>query len=155
MFGRGIFLDQTDLTMAARRALREEADTHDPQQHAAQQANTYHEPSLTSNSRGSSTSRSDSMRSILNPPKKSPSPNPCDGCWLLLRWLSVSCCWLLIVLMCWRAAVLVRCVVAWAVRGVLFEPKSRSGGRSATASDLENKKRGEHEKNTTIWDLQC
>ena len=41
--------------------------------------------------------------------------------------------------MCCGAVMLMRCVVARAVCEFLFEPKSRSGGRSATASDFENK----------------
>ena len=32
---------------------------------------------------------------------------------------------------------LMRCVVAWAVYEFLFEPTSRSGGRSAATSDVE------------------
>ena len=45
------------------------------------------------------------------------------GCWL---------CWL-----CWRADVLMRCVVTWVVHEFIFEPNSRSGGRSAAVSEFE------------------
>ena len=52
-----------------------------------------------------------------------------------------GCCWILVVVcwMCCDAVMLMRCVVARAVREFLSEPESRSGGRSATASDFEKK----------------
>ena len=48
----------------------------------------------------------------------------------------VSCRWLLVVLMSCDVVMLMRCVVARAVPELLLETKSRSGGRSAAASDF-------------------
>ena len=76
VLARGTLLDQTDLAMAARKALWEEANAYDASAACCPgRFSPRTKPNLTG-PQGQCTYRSDSMRSILNPTGKSPSPSP-------------------------------------------------------------------------------